>query len=62
MKEKTPATDQKVAHERNQENLIVALNYTALDTFVGQKDEQQICKCIDNLCRVYGSIVVLLDQ
>jgi len=60
VEEETASSDDQVADEGDEEDMIMAILYTVGDTTEGQPDEEKVGQGVDDLSRVDGGIVVLV--
>jgi len=59
MEEEAPSAYEHVANESDQEYPVMAMLPAADNAFDSQVYEEDVGQCIDNLCRIWGRIVVL---
>jgi hypothetical protein len=60
VEEEAASSDNQVADEGDEEDVIVSILYTVVDATEGQPDKEKVGQGVDNLSRVNGGIVVLV--
>lgn len=59
MEKEAPSTHKHVATESDEEYPVMAMLPAAYNAFDSQVDEEEVGQRINNLCRIWGRIIVL---